>query len=357
MLKILSASDQVATHIRSEIVAGNLKETLPGVNSLAATLGVNHKTVVRALEELESEGILVSQGPRQGRLIALSGEAGPKPMRIGILTYEFVDQEESYLSGIHHALSEVGHIVSYAGKSLTELKMDVKKVARFVEGQDLDAWVVVAGSRLILEWFCEQPLPVFALFGRRENLPIAGTGPRSDLAFSEAVHRLIGLGHRRVVHICRGDRRKPNPGKSEQKFLEILASHGLPVGDYNLPDWEETPEGFQNLLRSLFQVTPPTALIFDESSYLLAALQFLGSQRLRVPDDVSVFCASFRSDFAWCQPPVAHLRWDTMGVVRRVVRWAATVSHGHSDTRNSYTPTTFVDGGTIGPAPSDLRGA
>ncbi|MDB4310562.1 GntR family transcriptional regulator, partial [Akkermansiaceae bacterium] len=251
-------------------------------NSLAATLGVNHKTVVRALEELESEGILVSQGPRRGRLIALSGEAGPKPMRIGILTYEFVDREESSLSGIHHALSEVGHIVSYAGKSLTELKMDVKKVARFVEGQDLDAWVVVAGSRLILEWFCEQPLPVFALFGRRENLPIAGTGPRSDLAFSEAVHRLIGLGHRRVVHICRGDRRKPNPGKSEQKFLEILASHGLPV---------------------------------------------------------------------------AHLRWDTMGVVRRVVRWAATVSHGHSDIRNSYTPTTFVDGGTVGPVPSDLRGA
>ncbi|MDB4320903.1 hypothetical protein N9950_01075, partial [Akkermansiaceae bacterium] len=69
--------------------------------------------------------------------------------------------------------------------------------------------------------------------------------------FSEAVHRLIGLGHRRVVHICRGDRRKPNPGKSEQKFLEILASHGLPVGDYNLPDWvkrQETrswPSGFK----------------------------------------------------------------------------------------------------------------
>jgi hypothetical protein len=36
-------------------------------------------------------------------------------------------------------------------------------------------------------------------------------------------------------------------------------------------------------------------------------------------------------------------------VVRRVVRWAANVSHGKQDLRQSLTKAKFVPGGTIGP--------
>ena len=41
----------------------------------------------------------------------------------------------------------------------------------------MDAWVIIAGSREVLEWFVEQQIPAFALFGRRDGLPIAGVGP------------------------------------------------------------------------------------------------------------------------------------------------------------------------------------
>ncbi len=54
--------------------------------------------------------------------------------------------------------------------------------------------------------------------------------------------------------------------------------------------------------------------------------------------------------FEWCRPSVAHIRWDSQPVVRRIVRWAANVSCGKKDIRQLHTKAEFVPGGTIGPA-------
>jgi|GEM_PF-1998698 hypothetical protein len=83
-------------------------------------------------------------------------------------------------------------------------------------------------------------------------------------------------------------RRFPKPGPSEQAFLNELETRDLPVGNFNLPDWEDRKDGLHGCLSSLFQVTPPTALICEESLIFVAALQFLARWRLRVPGDVSL---------------------------------------------------------------------
>ena len=108
--------------------------------------------------------------------------------------------------------------------------------------------------------------------------------------------------------------------------------------------------GFQECLESLFRVTPPTALIIDESPFFLAALQFCARKGLRVPQDVSLICTDDDPHFAWFTPEVAHIRWDRRPVVRRIVRWAANVSRGKTDLRQTLTQAEFVEGGTIGPA-------
>ena len=43
-------------------------------------------------------------------------------------------------------------------------------------------------------------------------------------------------------------------------------------------------------------------------------------------------------------------RWDSHPVVRRIVRWAADVSCGKEDLRQTLTPAEFVPGGSVGPA-------
>lgn len=69
-----------------------------------------------------------------------------------------------------------------------------------------------------------------------------------------------------------------------------------------------------------------------------------------MPQEVSLVCTDADPTFDWCQPSVAHIRWDSRPVVRRIVRWAANVSQSKEDVRQTLTPAEFVPGGTIGPA-------
>lgn len=64
-----------------------------------------------------------------------------------------------------------------ASRCLGDMGMDVRRVARFVRGTATDAWVVVGGSRDVLEWFASQSLPAFALFGRNRRVPMASASP------------------------------------------------------------------------------------------------------------------------------------------------------------------------------------
>jgi DNA-binding LacI/PurR family transcriptional regulator len=339
----------VAAHLRVGLLDGRWRGVMPGKSRLARELGVSDKNVVVALGELEREGLLVGQGPRRVRLIVTPGKVSTRPLRVAILAYESPALAAGYMVDLRHSLAEAGHSAFCAGKSLLELGMKVSAIARLVEKTQADALVVDAGSREVLEWLSAQPMPSMALFGRRRGLPIAAVGPDKPPVMALVTRTLIELGHRRIVLLCRRIRRRPEPGESERAFLNELEAHGIATGAYHLPDWEESISGFHGLLESLFRLTPPTALIIDESPFFVAAQQFLAGRELRVPGDVSLVCTDASPDFSWCQPPITHIRWDSRPVVRRIVRWAANVSHGRKDLRQTLTPAKFVPGGTIGP--------
>ena len=349
LIRILSAVEQVADYLRDELIRGQWSGHLPGVDRLAPELGVSRKTLEAALRLLESEGVLMRNGPRRRRSIE-PREAQPLPaLRVAILLSEASDRQLDYVVDLQHELARIGHQTSIAPATMTECGMSVRSIARMVEKTPADAWVVGGGPREVLRWFHERSLPVCALFGRRRGLPIAGVGPNKGPAYALATRKLIALGHRRIVLLARRMRRLPEPGSSEQAFLGELAAHGIPRGPYHLPDWEESIDGFHTGLEELFRVTPPTALIIQEAVLFAAAQQFLARRGLRVPEDVSLICTDADPTFAWCKPTVAHIRWHSRPVVRRIVRWAANLSSGKTDVRQVLTPAEFVPGGTIGP--------
>lgn len=257
----------------------------------------------------------------------------------------------SYMINLQYRLEEEGHVVFYTPKTLLDLQRNVDRVARMLEQSEADAWVVMSGSRAVLEWLQARPTPAFALFGRRREVAVAGGGPNKVPAMRGVVRRLVELGHNRIVFFVRSERRKPQPGAQERAFLEELEVQGISTGAYHLPDWEETAEGLLECLDGLFSVTPPTGLIFDEAFLFAAAQQHLAQKGILAPRDVSLVCCDPpEAALAWMRPSVAHIRWDHRPVVRRIVQWARNVSHGRKDLRQSETVAEFVDGGTIGPA-------
>ncbi|MCH7228219.1 substrate-binding domain-containing protein [Haloferula sp. A504] len=348
-----SITEQVAQSIRCGVRQGRWRETVPGRNRLAVELGVNHKTVTAALDILEAEGVLESQGPGRERRIVDVGKLDPAPLRVAILLYEESDRDTGYLLALLHRLQDAGYDASYMPRTMRELGMDVARIARVVRRAEADAWVVVAGSREVLEWFAEQPTPALALFGRSVGVPIASSAPQKWEALTELVERLVKLRHRRIILLVREERRKPTPGFLERCFLEELEGHGIPTGSYNLPDWKDTPEGLQRFLDSLFRHTPPTALLLDEPSLFIAARDHLARKGIHAPEHVSLVCCDADSTFHWCRPTIAHIAWDSRPVINRVVRWTKNISHRKDDRRKVFTKARLILGGTLGPAPKD----
>ena len=347
----MSKIEQVAEHLRQEMMRGKWRREIPGREELAAEFGVNSKTVEAALRLLEIKGILIPQGAGRRRKIANLSSSAPPALQIKIMLYEQLDRSESYYVETFHQLTALGHVTTFAEKSLHDLGMDVKRVAGYVKNNPADAWVVVGGSREILEWFAEQTVPVFAQFGRCSEIPIARVEVNKVSAQTEAVRKLISLGHRRIVMLARSERRKPNPGTSEQAFLDDLKSHGITTGNYHLPDWEDNIAGFHRCLESLFGATPPTALFISEASHFIATQQHLVRMGIVIPRDVSLICRDPNMAFSWCVPAISHINWNSQHVVRSILKWANRVARGKDNRKQTLIHAEFIEGGTIGPAP------
>jgi DNA-binding LacI/PurR family transcriptional regulator len=349
-LRVLTATEQVAAWLRQALRRGEWGGRMPGGDRLAAELGVGRNTMEAALQLLEGEGLLVPQGPGRRRRIAVPDDQAVHPLRVAILDYGPIElMAEGYMFELQRQLEEAGHRPFFAAKSLQVLGMNARRVARLVAQTEADAWIVCAGSREVLEWFAAQPVPTFALFGRHYGLPLAGVCPDMVPPLRAATRALIALGHRRIVLLERRDIPAVEAGRFERGFLDELAAHGIVPSPYNLPEWNDSREGFHRLLDELYRITPPTALILEQGFLFAAAQQHLAQLGILAPQHVSLVCTDPDPTFMWCQPTIAHVRYDLRPVLRRVVRWAANVSRGKQDLRQTFTKAEFVEGGTIGP--------
>lgn len=346
-----SITEQVADHLRKQLLEGYWNKGMPGQKLLSKQLGVSGQTIELALQTLEKEGLLVGQGAGRRRRIELpQGTNRNRAMRVRILPYDKSGRKEDYLVELFHQLQDAGHDAGFTPKTMMDLGMSLNRIARYVENTEADAWVVVAGSSELLHWFAQRPTPAFALFGRMHSASIAGTGPHKSPAIAEAVRCLAELAHQRIVMLTREERRKPQPGKVERVFLDELTNHGIATSSYNLPDWEDNPKGLQRCLASLFQLTPPTALIISTLDLFSGTQQFLSHRGIRVPQDVSLIFSDPHPTLEWCVPSLSHISYDSTDWVRIILRWMKNVSHGKDDRRQIFTKAEFIDGGTIGPA-------
>lgn len=349
-LQLLTASEQVAQHLRNEIGRGRWARVMPGCNHLVKELGVGRNTIDAALLMLEEEGLLAPQGAGRRRLITRPRSQSLKALTIQVLVYDESQRKQSYLLDLIHGLRELGITTVLADKTLSDLKMDLKKVARFVDGMEADMWLVGGASGEILEWFASRPVPAYAVFGRLASVRIAGIGTLKSPAVELAVKRLVELGHRRIVMMTRAERRSPDPGLFERRFLESLAASGITVGNYNLPDWDNDPASFRKCLDSLFALTSPTAMFFSEAQLYVSALHYFSARGLRVPKDVSMICHDADPVFDWQMPVVSHLHWDSRLLTRHVLRWVRQVARGKAGRSQTLIKADFVEGETIGPA-------
>jgi len=351
----LSLAEQTAAHLREKMLAGRWGGKLPGVIRLCAEQGVSQSTMRKAILQLEAEGLLTAGGLGRCRTLvsAPTAEDRGRPLRVGVLLHERMVEEnpsmQALLALLQHQIEQAGQIVFLSQPCQASLRHDPERIGSYLAEMQADAWVVVAPRREVLQWFAEQSIPSIAI-GGAPDVNVATVSVSGGPARAEAVRRLLDLGHERIVMICLSHLRKPVRGGAVESFTEALSQRGLRWSyAYNVPEWGETPAGFRILLEGLFSVTPPTALLIDETPRAVAALSFLASRGVRVPEQVSIFVGQWDSSLAWSEPPIAHLKADRTPLVRQLVRWLGGVQKGKADRLHTTFPAEFFCGGTLGP--------
>jgi DNA-binding LacI/PurR family transcriptional regulator len=353
-LRLLSSAEQVAQYLRGQLMERVWTGMMPGGNKLARELGVGANTIEAALKILENEGLLVNQGRRRGREITLKAQASKQSkMQISILLGEPSDRHQAHMLELVSALEDEGHSVKLASKTREEMANNVERIAEFVNVTGADAWIVFAATREVLQWFEDSKVPSFAFAGRANHVKLPSIGPDKIAPLRIAIRKLVGLGHRNIVNLCRPLRRIPEPGLFERAFLEELKTMGIQTGPYHLPNWDENIDDFHRMLDSIFALTPPTAIFIDEGPFVTATLQFCIKKGLQIPEDVSIICTDSDPSFAWCKPSIAHIHWEAQPVIRRMVQWADDVTLGKKDLKKGFSKAEFVEGGSIGPAPTE----
>ncbi len=270
-------------------------------------------------------------------------------MRVGILPFDRPSLKMAFMVDLKLQLMEEGHMVTVMPKTLTEMSMSLPLIARMASKHEVDAWVVVAGTLPLVDWFTQTGAPVFAFYGG-VHPQAAGVWPRKSKAISAAVDHLISLGHQRICLITRPQNLAPSPGVEMKFFREVMESHDIEVSNYHLPVWQDSRMGLQDCLDSLFATTPPTALMIDEAELFVAVRQYLADSGIVAPRDVSLISMDPDRAFGWCLPEVSHMDWGYQPMVPRAVKWMRNISRGRKDCRKTYVEAKFVEGGTIGPA-------
>lgn len=327
---------QIVEHIRHGLTNARWGRQLPGVRTLAAELGVSKDTVRAALKILESENY-ISPGVVGKRRKITGGHAGPRcGLRVAILVDEHLHANNAHslelILMVKQAVEAAGHIGVLCEKSLKQLP-DIRLLASFVHDTKADAWIIYSAPRDVLEWFSGSRLPALAIGGRCLGLPIASVVTDVKRAMTAAVDALVALQHARIVLVCGRLWRDPFPGPSAAAFLERLRWHSLPVSEYNLPSWDETPDGLHAMLVSVFAVTPPTALVIAEPAMCVSVRIYLAERGLTIPRDISLVSLLPDPAFSLQRPAMAQFKWPLMRMIDRAAAWVDMVANGADDRR------------------------
>ena len=349
-------AEHAARHLREGFRSGRWQGRLPGVRQFAAEFGVSRDVVLEALRMVEAEGLVIHDGAGRSRRVAPPARRGMRrTLRVGILLPGPLEADNAHthqlISGILSAVESLGHAAFISPKNSLQLGGRPTRIRKHLEECQADAWIIYSAERAVLEMASAWDVPVFALGGISEGLPLAGS--RTDLTtpMEMAVDLLIRQGHRQLALVCPPLWRQPRLNHAATAFLQRLHHHGIRAeASFHIPEWEHTPAGLHALLHALFFATPPTALLIMEPECVGPALVFLAERGLSVPQHVSLINLLPDPMQSFYRIGLAHFEWPVQPHVHNVLHWVRSVARGRAYHRYTTIAPEFVQGESIAPA-------
>jgi len=296
---------QIADRFRSDIEMGRLKlhDKIPTELELAESYSVSRGTVRKALDRLVQEGLFTRI---KGKGTFVSGTAvGSRSTQIGVVVPWLHDHLISEMvRGVENRLREEGYTL-LLGHSDGDPQVEAEQVRRFLDNR-------VGGLILFPADSGEEYAPVHTVLPGRFPLVVLDRrlfGRESDMVLCDnrggaeaAVTALIEAGHTAIA--CLTTPSRPSSIVDRIRgYEQAMRSHGLiPLAAVEADVETEIAGGdaadgslfrfshsdFHQLQRLLDSSMAPTALFCINDYLAFSLLEYLSSQGVSVPDDISI---------------------------------------------------------------------
>ena len=339
--------------IRLRLQAGEWAKGFPGERTLAEKLDVGRDTIRLALERLENDGVLSrAQAGRKRVVLQLPG-AGTgqqsKALRIGVLSARRLEElPQPTLFEIDHlrrSLGQNGGSLDLFAPTWFENSNPTRHLAKLVEDEPCNAWVLFRTGEKIQQWFAKSGIPCLVRgYPFSDNLL-----PHLDVDWEatarHAAGRLWRHGHRRVGILIPPDRLRGVEAA-------IRGANALGEADFTLLPMQEngTAEDIGRVLaRALQMRNPPTAIIATRTRQVASTLTWLGSRGLKVPADFGLISLAHEPFMDYLVPEVSGYRLDPEAVSKQLIRIVKTLIAGNlGGARNPWIMPKVVNGASIG---------
>lgn len=321
-----SLTHQVAERIVAAIQKGTWGSWLPAERNLAKVLQVGRKTLRKALVHLQRDGTIKThhglghriaakrQVPRRDQIAEQS---------VGLLTPEALENLRPYtalwVDELRTLLFDDGvRLATLSGPRFFSGRPE-KALARLVEQNPQQCWVLAHSNEHIQHWFHEQRVPCIIAGSSHSGLPL----PSIDLDYfavcRHAAGAMLRQGHRRVALFT----------KRSQRAGDLETERGFEDGIRSSPHREVAPiimhhdgsvDGAYRALARLFGMEKtPTAVLVSQSAFYLTTIAFLAERGLRVPTEVSLMCRDDDTFLAYLKPAPARYSCNPKTYAKRLL--------------------------------------
>lgn len=277
-------------------------EKLPSTKQLSQQFEVSLVTAHRALQELESTG-LISRVQGRGTFVSADPHIKRGQRRISVGLRKGLSLADFYHSRLLEGISTA---VSDAGAELSIVP------ASDVPPDGFDGHLVINPSD-------EQQQALQQSAKARSAVVVIGVAElpgvtcvdidNADL-MQRAVRHLAGLGHQRIAYLGgAGDMAYRRTRR--QSYRDALAEHALPADDRMVvltEGWKLNDADKASLMRCLTLSPPPTALVAAGYYYALGAYETVSTLGIGIPEQLSVVAVDDPPSAAHLNPPLTTLR-------------------------------------------------
>ena len=315
--------------LAGEIAAGRLSGNLPSSRHLANLLGVSRPVLLRALQELETRGVIGKSGPRQTYVVAKPGKAawqapaGQERHALYILDEEVVRHDAfEILLSLAMQMHGKGWRISSLRMNFGHNESRPRQWQRAVAGYAPDKVLVWSGRPQLAEWLYRNQLPSMFIGGDNGGTPISVVGTSGTQAIRLLLDEFLRHGHERIwLPLCNRPEgyaenlRETMRAVFDARGIPFFSRHHTPTSPYRGPDV------IIAMFEEAWRVHRPTALILHDWREYVALSAVLRREGLDIPKHMSVALIGDDPEMEWHRPGLAHFRAPLKRLASSCAAW------------------------------------